>query len=85
MSERPPPDPRPPPPSAPPPPPPVQNSGCLTAFLVLAGLVLLLPGLCTLVLFNGHIGDPSVLSITQITFGIGFVGLILILLALVRR
>jgi hypothetical protein len=64
---------------------PQQRNGCLTAFLVLAGLVLLLPGLCTIILFNGHIGDPSVISITQITFGVGFVGLILIVVAVVRR
>jgi hypothetical protein len=31
-------------------PPPSARSGCLTAFLILAGIVLLLPGLCAVVL-----------------------------------
>jgi hypothetical protein len=57
----------------------------MTAFLVLAGLVLLLPGLCTFIITNGHIGEPNVIAIAEITFGIGFFGLILILLAVVRR
>jgi hypothetical protein len=64
---------------------PRQGNGCLTAFFVLAGLVLLLPGLCTIILFNGHLGDPSVISITQITFVVGLFGLILIVVAVVRR
>jgi hypothetical protein len=34
------------------PPPPAPRSGCLTAFMILAGIILLLPGLCAL-LFGG--------------------------------
>jgi hypothetical protein len=69
----------------PPPAPPRQRSGCLTAFLVVSGLILLLPGLCTVILFNGHVGEADAIAITEITFTIGFVGLILILVAVVRR
>ncbi|PDT89595.1 hypothetical protein CO669_15055 [Bradyrhizobium sp. Y36] len=36
----------------PPPPPPVPRSGCLTAFMAISGIILLLPGLCAL-LFGG--------------------------------
>ena len=48
MSETPPP----PPPYEYRPPPPEPRSGCLTAFMILVGIVLLLPGLCAL-LFGG--------------------------------
>ena len=68
-----------------PPAPSAQRSGCMTAFLVVAGLVLLLPGLCTLIVSNGHIGEPNVIAITEVTFGIGFFGLILLVIAVVRR
>jgi hypothetical protein len=81
MSERPPPDPRP-PPSAPRPPPPVRNSGCATAALVVFGLILLLPGLCTIMITNGHVAEGGL--ITVITFAVGFVGLIVIVLGLRR-
>lgn len=82
MSERPPPDPRPPPrPNAPPPPPPSQ-SGCVTALLVVLGLALLLPGLCTILVSNGQVEKLG--AITAITFAIGFVGLIVIVLGLRR-
>jgi drug/metabolite transporter (DMT)-like permease len=36
------------PPPRPPPPPPQQRSGCLVAFMIVTGLILLLPGLCAL-------------------------------------
>ena len=35
-------------PMPPPPPSPQQRSGCLVAFMIVAGLILLLPGLCAL-------------------------------------
>ena len=82
MSERPPPDPRPPPPSMPPPPPPSQNSGCGTAVLILFGLILLLPGLCTIMITNGHVEKGG--QVTVVTFAIGFVGFIVIALGLRR-
>jgi hypothetical protein len=37
--------------------PPSQRNGCLTAFMVLVGIVLLLPGLCALIFGVGSILD----------------------------
>jgi hypothetical protein len=62
--------------------PPSQKSGCGTAVLVLFGLILLLPGLCTIIVSNGHLSQFS--PVTEITFAIGFVGLIVIALGLRR-
>jgi hypothetical protein len=59
-----------------------QNSGCVTALLVVFGLILLLPGLCTIIVSNGQVDKLG--AITSTTFAIGFVGLIVIVLA-VRR
>jgi len=42
----------PPPPTAP------QRNGCLTAFMVIMGIVLLLPGLCALVFAVGSLTAP---------------------------
>jgi hypothetical protein len=47
------PDPPPIPPRAPPP----QRNGCLTAFMVLVGIILLLPGLCALVFGVGSLSS----------------------------
>ncbi len=41
-----------PPPAGPPAAPPPQRSGCLTALMVIFGIIMLLPGLCSL-LFGG--------------------------------
>lgn len=61
-------------------------TGCLTAFLVVMGVILLLPGLCTLVLSNGRpFTDALGSQIATITFTIGFFGIALIWLALSRR
>jgi len=69
----------------PPVPPPSPRSGCLTALMVLAGIVLLLPGLCTLIIGAGQLSNPNVAPIAAITFSIGLIGLILIVAAIVRR
>jgi formate hydrogenlyase subunit 3/multisubunit Na+/H+ antiporter MnhD subunit len=69
--------------SRPPAPPP--RSGCLTAFMVIAGIFLLLPGLCTLLIGAGNLSDPNIAPIAAITFSVGLIGLILILVAIVRR
>jgi hypothetical protein len=45
------------PPLAPPPVPPPPRSGCLTAFMVIVGFVLLLPGVCVLAVTNLY-SDP---------------------------
>jgi hypothetical protein len=55
------------PPTGMPPPPP--RSGCLTAFMVLVGIVLLLPGLCAVIFGVG--------SLTQSHYDSGFTPFIL--------
>ncbi len=67
------------------PPAPPPRSGCLTALMVIGGIVLLLPGLCTVLIGAGHLSDPGLASIAAITFSVGLIGLILILVAIVRR
>jgi hypothetical protein len=63
-------------------PPPLPRNGCLTAVMVLAGIVLLLPGLCTLLLFgNGGGSDPSIGAIASITFLVALLGVFLIVMA----
>ncbi|MDA9399963.1 hypothetical protein [Bradyrhizobium sp. CCBAU 45389] len=69
----------------PPPPPaaPTQRSGCLTALMVISGVILLLPGLCALlfggasVIDGGKIdSDIAPLVFLGLTVGIGGVVLI---------
>jgi hypothetical protein len=65
---------------------PSRPTGCLTAFLVSVGVILLLPGLCTLVVSGGRpFTDGPGSEIATITFTIGFFGIALIWLALSRR
>lgn len=52
---------------------------------LIAGVILLLPGACTVVATGGHIDLPAWARITPITFTIGFIGLVLILIGVVRR
>ena len=81
-----------PPPPATPEPPPIPaptaaappRNGCLTAFLVLVGVVLLLPGLCTMVFLGGGYSDPTMSLIALVTFLIALGGIVLIVLALRR-
>ena len=40
-------------------PPPAQRSGCLTAFMVIAGLILLLPGLCAVFFGANELASPG--------------------------
>ena len=50
-------------PSAPPRfPPPQQRSGCLTAFMIITGIILLLPGLCALIFGGIALTERSVPS-----------------------
>jgi uncharacterized membrane protein HdeD (DUF308 family) len=48
----------------PPPPPPVtqQRSGCLVAFMIVAGIILLLPGLCALIFGGLALSEGSIPS-----------------------
>jgi hypothetical protein len=55
----PPPIPEAPPPIPPREPPPAQRDGCLTAIMVLVGVVLLLPGLCAIIFGVGNLTSSS--------------------------
>jgi peptidoglycan/LPS O-acetylase OafA/YrhL len=65
-------------PLAPPPVPPPPRSGCLTAFLVIVGVVLLLPGVCVLAVSKDLYSDPlfGVVAIIASLVGIGGITLI---------
>ena len=76
------------PPSARPPPlPPKQGiGGCAMVFLILIGVVLLLPGLCSLVsMASFGAGDGALVLIYLVTFGIAFGGFALIRYAVRNR
>ncbi len=65
-----------PPPPAPPPPiaprPPEERNGCLTALMVVSGIILLLPGLCSLIfVFGGLVKSAEDL---QFVIALGLVG-----------
>jgi hypothetical protein len=72
----------PPSPSEPPPrpPPPQQRSGCLVAFMILTGLILLLPGLCALgfAALTSSSTEPVVSLLVMIGLVLGGVGVALI-------
>jgi hypothetical protein len=78
----------PPPPPTPPPIAPAaappQRSGCMTAFMVVVGVVLLLPGVCTMAFMSGGGSDPTMSLIALITFLVAVGGIALIVFA-VRR
>jgi hypothetical protein len=68
-------------------PPPSGRNGCLTALMVVAGIVMLLPGLCSLLfggamLTGGDRIDGSILMIFMVTLGIALIGILLIRAAL---
>lgn len=80
----------PPPPATPEPPPipaaaPPQRNGCLTAFLVLVGVLLLLPGVCTMAFMSGGRSDPTMSLIALVTFLVALGGIGLIAFALQRK
>jgi hypothetical protein len=65
------------------PPPPSQRSGCGVVALVLVGIVMLLPGLCSLIVIgNSGIGEGAVVWLWLIPFAIAAVGVFLIVLAI---
>jgi hypothetical protein len=63
-------------------PPPPQRSGCLVAFMIVAGLILLLPGLCALGFgyaeMSSSSSDPLVGLLVTIGLVLGAVGVGLI-------
>ena len=71
-------------PSVPPP-----RSGCLTAFMVIAGIILLLPGLCALVfgvgsMTNSHL-EPALMVLVLFGLMVGAGGIALIVAAIRGR
>ena len=71
-----------PPPAPPQLPPPAQRSGCLTALMVIAGLIMLLPGLCAIIFGVGSLTgssiDPIVTVLVMLGLFVGFLGIMLI-------
>jgi hypothetical protein len=71
MSDAPPPSP-PPPPYVYRPPPPQERSGCLTAIMVVSGIILLIPGLCSLIFVAGGLVKSA--EDLRFVVGLGAVG-----------
>ena len=84
MSERAPIVPSPAPDSPPPPGPPPERSGCATAFMLVAGLILLVPGaLCAVLLSTSNYRGDDPFTTGCVLLGAG--GLVLIFYALLRK
>ncbi len=70
------------PPAMPPASPPPPRGGCLTAFMVIVGIILLLPGLCAIIFGVGNLTsshpDPVVTSLVGLGLLIGAGGVALI-------
>ena len=85
---RPPPAPPPDDPYLPPPPPP-RRDGCLTAFMVIIGIILLLPGLCAVFFGVGNLTSSSpdsfVTTLVMLGLLIGAGGIALIVAAIRGR
>ena len=76
------------PPEIPPGPPsrPQEESGCLTAILIVIGIILLLPGLCSLIfVFGGLIKSAEDVQFVALLMMIGASGVALIWWAIRRR
>jgi len=85
MSERPPVVPDQPPPASPPPPgPPPERSGCAPAFMLVAGIILLVPGVLCAILLSGFKSRGDDIFST-VSFSLAAGGVILILYALLRK
>lgn len=67
------------PPASPEPPlPPPRRSGCLTATMVIFGIILLLPGWCWSALFRSGLGKPNHPPIPDVLYYLWFAGAALI-------
>ena len=67
--------------SPPPKPDPPPRSGCLTALMVMAGVVMLLPGLCAVIFTLNSLEDPHLASfvpVLVICFAVAFGGVMLL-------
>ena len=74
-----------PPPPVPPPPP--KRDGCATAFMVLFGIILLLPGLCAIVFGVGNLTSSSPDSVVTLLVLLGLLvgaGGVLLIRAAIR-
>jgi hypothetical protein len=71
-----------PPPAPPRLPPPAQRNGCATAFMVIVGIILLLPGLCALLFAGASVIERSfpsdIVSFIVVGLLVGFVGVMMI-------
>jgi hypothetical protein len=65
-----------------PPPSPAQRHGCLTAIMVVVGLIMLLPGLCAIIFGVGSLTnssmEPIVMVLVVLGLLVGFLGILLI-------
>jgi hypothetical protein len=77
------------PPEIPPGPPrrlPEESSGCLTAIVIVIGIILLLPGLCSLIfVFGGLIKSAEDVQFVALLMMLGAAGVALIWWAIRRR
>ena len=65
---------------------PPQRSGCLTAFMLVAGIILMLPGLCAIIVGAGSARfDPSLALIVLLCLMVGVGGLALVISAVRGR
>jgi hypothetical protein len=63
-----------------------ENSGCLTAILIVIGIILLLPGLCSLIfVFGGLIKSAEDVQFVALLMMLGAAGVALIWWAIRRR
>ncbi|HLH89498.1 MAG TPA: hypothetical protein VKX28_13685 [Xanthobacteraceae bacterium] len=69
-----------------PPPPANQPNGCLTAFLILVGVILLIPGVCGIILASQDgaelVRDQTALLIAGGLISLGVLGVVVIWLAI---
>ena len=68
--------------------PPAQRDGCLTALMVIVGVILLRPGLCAIIFGVGNLTSPSPDSVVTMLVSIGLAigaGGVLMIWAAVRR
>ena len=71
------------------PPPPMPRNGCLTTFMILVGIILLLPGLCAVIFGVGSLTssryDPGFTPFIVLGLLVGFGGVMLIRAAIRRQ
>ena len=80
------PEPASPSPAPPPPRPPEERNGCLTALMVVSGIILLLPGLCSLLfVFSGLVKSAEDVQFVVALGLVGCGGIALIWWAIRRR